>query len=385
MKSRIALLLAALASAFQTPLPAPSPSLAPQSAGQSPGQSPGQSASLTAPPPAVAPYAGTVREGRAELQRLAESAKHEEAAALAESVFAKPEFSRESEAERAEFWFATGVARGAAMAYEEAVEASHAARGLAGSSGLGQASAYNAGTFRLMRAEQLRLEIPEIREKLELPPLNAAPTTGSLGGAPTTTGTAQGGEAPDALQIARGAYLLARADLVERWRADPSHADTRANLELVQRRLRELDELESEREKQQQENQDQQKQQDPNQQKDPNQDPQQNQKQDPNQDPQQDPSQQEPPKDDSEQQEPKDPKQDQEQEQQQPKPDEDSKQSEDPESKDGADAAQPQDERTLTPEEVQRLMQQLDKIDDQARQVQAALRRARRTPVKKDW
>ena len=36
-------------------------------------------------------------------------------------------------------------------------------------------------------------------------------------------------------------------------------------------------------------------------------------------------------------------------------------------------------------DEVQRLMQQLEKIDEQARQVQAARRRARRVPVKNDW
>jgi len=364
----LVLWLAALASAFQAQAPGPAsqPAPAPSAAPATPSA------------PAVEPYAGSLREGRVELQRLSEAAQHEQAATLAASVLAKPDFEQASDTERAEFWFAAGVARGAAMAFDEAAEASHASRGLAGSSELGLAAAYNAGTFRLMLAEQARTQIPELREKLQLPPL-----TPPNAGAP---GAGAADQAPDPLQLARAAYLAARADLVERWRADPRHVDTRANLELVQRRLRELDELERQREQQEQEqqqDQQQNQQQDPNQKQDPQQDPQQNEQQNeqqnPEQDPsQQDPSQQDPPKDE---QEPKDPKSED-----QPKPEgEDEQQPQDPQSQDQADPAQPQDERTLTPEEVQRLLQQLEKIDEQAQQVQAALRRARRTPVKKDW
>jgi hypothetical protein len=39
----------------------------------------------------------------------------------------------------------------------------------------------------------------------------------------------------------------------------------------------------------------------------------------------------------------------------------------------------------MTPEEVQRLLDQLSAIDAQALQVQKALRERRKTPVKKDW
>lgn len=326
---------------------------------------------LQDPAPAPEPFAGSLREGRATLQSLTEAADHERAAALATSVFAKPDWSLAPELERAEFHFAHSVARGAALAFPEAVEAAHAARGLSGSSELGLASAYNAGTFRLLRAEELRREVPEIREKLKLPPA-PPPAAGAPQTAPPGSETAS-----DPVANARSAYLAARSDLLERWRAAPSHADTRANLELVVRRLRELDEIERRREEQQSE---QNERQDPEQKQDPQQDQQQkDQQQDPqNQDQQPDPE--------NKPQEPKDPKE-QEPQQEPPKPEEGEENSPQDESKpqDGADPARPPEERLLTPEEIQRLLQQLEKIEDQAAQVQAALRRARRVPVKRDW
>lgn len=332
------------------------------------------------PAPNPAAYAGTVREARARLRELAESAQHEEAAAFAESVLAAPTWSTAAESERAEFWFAVGVARGAAQAYPQAADAAHAARGLSGSNELGLASAYNAGAFRLAHAEQLRREIPQIRERLKLPPV-AAPGSAQLGGAPQ--GPVGQETASDPIAVARGAYLAARADLIERWRAGPD-ADTCANLELVVRRLRELDELERQNEEQQNESSERQN-------KDQKQDPQQQDKQDPNQqqdEPQndeqkgeQDPKQQDKPED-SKQDEKDEQKQESKPESEQEKQD---KQDEQQPPKDGADPAQEQEQRTLTPEEVQRLLQQLDKIEDQAAQVQAALRRAKRVPVKKDW
>lgn len=329
-------------------------------------------AALQDPAPAPEPFAGTLLEGREKLQALTEAAEHEAASALANSVLAKPDWPLAPERERAEFHFAQAVAYGAALNYPEAAQAAHAARGLSGSSELGLASAYNAGTFRLLRAEELRREVPEIREKLKLPPA-APPATGAPQNAPPGTETAS-----DPIASARSAYLAARADLLERWRAEPAHLDTRANLELVVRRLRELDEIERQREEQQSEpneRDDQDQKQDPEQQQgDQSQDPQNQDQQDEQKDPEQKPQDQ-----------PKDPKEQESKEPSKPEEGEQDAPKDEPKPQDGADPAQPPDERLLTPEEVQRLLQQLEKIEDQAAQVQAALRRARRVPVKRDW
>ena len=335
----------------------------------------------TAPSPAA--YSGSVRDARGRLRELAEAAQHDEAAAFAERVFVAPAWSVAAEREQAEFWFAVGVARGAAQAYPQAADAAHAARGLSGSSELGLSSAYNAGAFRLAHAERLRQDIPQIRERLKLPPLApSAQGVPQLGGAPQ--GPVGQETASDPIAVARGAYLAARADLIERWRAGPD-ADTCANLELVVRRLRELDELERQNEEQQNESSEREN-------KDQKQDPQHQDKQDPNQ--QQDQQQNEEQKDEQDPKEQQDKPEDSEQEakdeqKEEPKPeseqDKEEQKDEQQPPKEGADPAQEQEQRVLTPEEVQRLLQQLDKIEDQAAQVQAALRRAKRVPVKKDW
>jgi hypothetical protein len=348
-------------------------------------QTPPSAAAEATSAPSPAAYSGSVREARVRLRELAESAQHEQAAAFAESVLVAPTWSAAAEREQAEFWFAVGVARGVAQAYPQAADAAHAARGLSGSSELGLSSAYNAGAFRLVHAERLRQDIPQIRERLKLPPLApSAQGVPQLGGAPQ--GPVGQETASDPIQLARGAYLAARADLIERWRAGPD-ADTCANLELVVRRLRELDELERQNEEQQNESSEREN-------KDQKQDPQQQEKQDPNQ--QQDEQQQDEQKgeqDPKEQQDkPENSEQDAKDEQKQneeSKPeseqDKQDQQGEQQPPKEGADPAQEQEQRVLTPEEVQRLLQQLDKIEDQAAQVQAALRRAKRVPVKKDW
>ncbi len=384
MKLHLASLLALVVSggsASQSAAPAPqnAPSSAPSSAaGALPGSTP---QAADAPQSKALPaFSGTLRDARVELQQLCERAEHESAAQLADSVLASPQWSAALERERAEFHFAQGVARGAAQAYVEASQAAHAARGLAGSSELGLDSAYNAGTFRLMHAEALRREIPQIREQLQLPPLAQPPAGGAPMGPP-------GAEtASDPIATARAAYVAARGDLIERWRADPAHVDTRANLELVARRLRELDELERQREQEQQSDPNQR--QDPDQKQDPqqNQDQQQQNQEQPSSEPQQDQQQPQDPseQDKQEQESEQKPGEDKSEQEQQPEEGEQPGEQQ-PDPKEGADPAQPQDERLLTPEEIQRLLQQLEKIEDQAAQVQAALRRARRVPVKRDW
>lgn len=314
--------------------------------------------------PQVEPYAGTLRAGRLELAQLSKLEKHDQVANLSLALLAKPDWELASETERAETLYALGVGAGRAGDIPAAVESFQRARGLAGSTELGLASAFNAGTYLLIGAEELRRQIPEIREQLGLPPLSQAPA------APAGPGAAA--QAPDALQIAREAYLRARSELADAWRAAPAEADTRANLELAVKRLRELDALEKQREEQQQEQQ-QDQQQDPNSQQDPQEKPPESQDKQDKQDQQQ-------PQDSQ----PKEGEQSEQQPDEQPQPKEDQQD----ESKQDPQQAQPnaeQEELQLSPEEMARLLDQLQKIEEQARQVEALLRERRRTPVKKDW
>jgi hypothetical protein len=323
---------------------------------------PPQAAGAPPAPKPVEPYAGRLAAGRAELQalaaRLGEGDDTGRAALfdLASSIEASARLATEPEAERARALFDAGVARGLARDCDGAATAFFAARGLAGSSALGLDAAYDAGTFRLQRAEELRLAIPEVREKLELPPL-APPAQ------PQQPGAA--GEA-DPIAVARQAYLAAREPLVERLRADWRDVDTRANLELAARRLRELDQIERQRREEQQEQQ--QQQQDQDQKPDPDRD---QQKSDDAKDERQESDGEKP--------------QDQQQEEPDEKPQDRPPQEEEPDEKESEPGEAEPEERVLSKEEVLRLLDQLAEIEKQAEEVRAALRERRRTPVKRDW
>lgn len=236
-----------------------------------------QAAPADAPAPAREPFAGTLVEGLAELERLVAAGSIQEAHALAEDLLAPTDFLRWraelrrsgsrvlepllerlepllellglaglSEPLRAEVHFAQGLAHLAGGESSSAEAAFGRARALAGPGELRLEAMYNRGLTVLLAAEAWRARIPELGGT---PPAPAAPLPG---GSPPA-------EEPDPLREARNAYLGARERLVERLRADWRDADTRANVELVQRRLAELDEIERQREEQQeqQEQQDQ--------------------------------------------------------------------------------------------------------------------------------
>jgi len=299
-----------------------------------------------------------------------------------------------SEVQRAKAHYALGVIA-ATRVREEAKDvegqretargAFSTARALAGPGELRLDATYDLGALELDHAEAVRATLPEISGQPPAPP--PAPAPGAL--------PLPGAEPADPLKEARELYGAAQGWLVERLRMDWHDEDTRADLELIQRRLKQLDEIEKKRE--------QQKQQDPNQQ-DPK-----DQKQDPKDKKDQKDQQKKDGEDpDQKGQDPKDPKQpqepkdgDQPDEKQQPEPGEqkpdDSKQEpqpgEDADQKDGEPKdAQPSkpgeqqaQERVLTREEV---MQLLDKLSDLEKQQKAleALRRAKsRANTKRDW
>lgn len=333
---------------------------------QAPTQVPAVPAASADAAPKVVPYVGSLREGRLEVARLSKRDEHAAAREVAQSLLAKPDFDLAPELERAEALYAIGLAHGRAGELPEAVEHFHRARGVAGSGELGRAAAYNSGTFLLQGAESLRQQIPELREKLGLPPLEPDPAANSGGAS----------QATDALAVAREAYLVARSELADALRSERLAEDVRANLELCVRRLRELDAIERQREEQKQEQQDeQQKQENDEQQSKGSQDPKDSeQKQDPKEKPANDEQQPEPKPEPSKEEEQK---QGEKPEESEPKPEESK------ESQAKPDAAQ--EPPQLSAEEMQRLLQQLQQIDEKAKQVEAMLRERRRQPVKRDW
>jgi Ca-activated chloride channel homolog len=333
-------------------------------------QAPGTDVNPPAPEPKAAPpYPGSPRTGLIELQARARDHKSAEAVELGQALLAVPTLS---DRDRAEVSYDLGVAR---LAQREpdgelagelggdlggALADFHRSRALAGPGSLRMDAMYNVGAVELERAEALRQELPEIRQKLGLPPQPKLPQ-------------AAGGGAPDEdLRQAEAQYLTAKVALAERLRAGLAakqrDADTCANLELIQRRLRELADL---REKRQQEQKDQDSKDPKEDQQNPKQDSKSSQGKEPPKDPNgdtkgdpkesQQPNPQEQPKDDSKPQD-----------KEQPKPSE-------------TKAPKPGDERVLTKEEVQRLLDQLGKIEQEAEQVRAHLRVLRRPPVERDW
>ena len=286
------------------------------------------------------------------------------------------------EPHRAELHFARGVVlmrRGKQAAdgslRDESATEYLAARALAGPGELREDSVYNLGVGFLEEAEGVRLEIPEVREKLGLPALPPTQPPAPPQGAPAAP-PAPEEEPPDPLELARGFYLSAREHFVERLRLDWRDEDTRANVELIQRRLKELDEIERQREEQEQEQESEEN--DPNQESEQSEDGENSDQQD-----EQDPDQQEEPQD-SEPEESENSEEEEEPAEEKPEEPHEEEGESEGEEKEPQQPAEPQ-ERLLTREEVQRLLEQLEKIEEEAEKVEAQLRDKRKVPVRRDW
>ena len=370
------------------PSPAqPSPAQ-PSAAQPSPAQPPAKQPPAKQPP-AKQPYGGSLRQGLGELRAVLEkpapdSGALEQALALATGLAAKPL----SDDERALVFYHRGALLERAGRLQEAARSFAECGGLADPGSARLDAWYNAGTCLLSHADGLFLAIPEVRESRKLPPLApvapAAPAAPAAPGAAPAPGPSAPADPNQDLEAARSAFEDSTEALTLRLRADWHDLDTRANLELARKRLRELDEIAKRREQEEQ----QEDQKDPKQdekQKDPKeQDPE---KQEPKQDQEgqdskpQDPEKQDPAKQDPQQKETGDPKEKPEQPAEPP-----------PEPKDGEQKQEPQptpagqpEERELSKEEVLRLFDQLADIERQAKELQARIRATRRQPVEKDW
>jgi hypothetical protein len=228
------------------------------------------------------------------------------------------------------------------------------ARSSGGAGAVRRDAVYALGTLNLMVGEVLRQQIPEISGA---PPTPPSPPAGG-----------QGEEAPDPIVVARTAYSQARAHLIERLRLDWRDGDSRANMELVQRRLRELDAIERQREEQSQEQED-------NQEGEPSDEEQEGGE---SQDSDQESESGDPNKDPNEESETEEPEE----------PGEPDEQDSEENGEDGAEESEANaepEELQLTQEELERLLGILRDHEEEGARLREALLRQRREKVEKDW
>ena len=165
---------------------------------------------------------------------------------------------------------------------------------------------------------------------------------------------------------ARKAYLLARGHFVERLTLDPEDPDTRANTELVIRRLRELDEIERAREEQEQ-------------QEEPQEGSPEGEQQENDEAQEGEPEESEGEPSGSE-------------EESEPEPSESEEQGEEgePSASEETELTEPAEEReleerVLTQEEMMRLLQAFQQYQEQGAELREQNRRVRRERVDRDW
>ncbi len=307
----------------------------------------------------------------------------EEAVESIDTWLGRAEERELGELQRAELHYARGVVLAAVDEPErrlESVPSFGSARALAGPGELRLASTYNIAGVLLREAETWRSQIPELGGQAASGlPLPASPSGGAPPGAPPN---APPEDPPDPLKEARTAYLASKGVHLERLRSDWSDVDTRANLELIQRRLRELDEIEREREEKQKE-------------QEQNQDPSEGEE---NEEQQEDGDQQE--SDEQQDGESGDEQKDgqNEQDEQQKEPEDSEQEGQDGEQERQTEnvpqgEGEPQEgpapgepsERHLTREEVMRLLDRLSELEKEGQAVRSAIREARRVPVDRDW
>lgn len=250
-------------------------------------------------------------------------------------------------------------------------------------------SVFALGTIDLIAAEALRMTIPEIAQ---------------AAGGPPPPPTADDGEA-DPLVDARKLYRTARAHLVERLRLDAPLGleDARANVELVVRRLRELDQIEEQREQQKDENEDKKDGED-EQEKDENKENE-DKKDDgdkkENEDKSDEESEGDPEQEEGEDPPPDDPEQEKDgegEEEEEPEAPEDTSKEETPEEqseeeKEGEEGEDSKEEpkpteiaeERMTTEELQRFFERKQQYEEEGERRRKALRIKRKIPTQRDW
>ncbi len=367
----------------------------------------------------VEPWEGTLQEGVLAMADEAEGGRIEEALAIADQMLSPGATARFRErlngatrgvsesvlspitsgldllgvsalrpTDRAEIEYAraatllAGAAKGGEETpgfLERAESALERARGAAPGN-VRKSAVYNQGTLDLMTAEAARATIPEI-----------AGTGGAGPTSPPDPNQAGADDAPDPLDIARTFYLRARDHFVEYLTQDEGE-DAAANVELVIRRLRELDEIEKQREEQSQDQEQSEDGEEGEQDKEePNEDEQENEDQQKSDEEQQSEDEQESEEqgeqEDSENESEEEPEED-------PQGDSEEEPEEEPDEEDGEESdseEQPEpgeeqiEETTMTAEELQRLLEQNKEHQERGEEIRRLRRIRGKIPAKKDW
>jgi len=387
-----------------------------------PGPGPGDVdvAETNASEPPVEPWPGTVADGIRAMRERAEADDVAGALELSERVLAPTAFVRfrRDLAERTSAWselafrpldplldglglggwpdelagevhYARGRIHGLASNAEPAVTEFERAAALAGPGTLRLDALYDAGTTLLAVAEALYAQVPEVGGVSPAPGLPGGPP-----GSPGSPGAPAAEDAPDPLDLAEAAFSQAKRKLVRRLRADWRDEDTRANLEWIQRRLAEIDELRRQREEQEQEQEQQPNEESSSDEQPPQDEPQQDDSET-QEDESSDDSESEPSEDQQESEgepESEDPQESPDESREQDEPSEADAPEPQPEDEPGEESAAAQQEegeepaeRLLTREEVMRLLDRLEEIEKKGEELRARLRSRERREVEEDW
>lgn len=387
-------------SSAQTPIPSATPTPGAPAAIEANATPADESSTPIETPAPLETWPGTVAEAFAAIEKHAYEKQFESARLIADRLLAPNAFLRwksEQEAQggwrkgfvraaqptidwlaldgldsdaHGEVWFARGVVDSLAQLRPDAENDFQAARAASSDRTLQNDAIYDIGVLALEEGEEIRATLPEISGK---PPTAQLPV-------PPAPGAATAQQAPpDPLQLARAAYSKAREHFVERLKSDWRDDDTRANVELCLKRLKELDLIEKKREEEKQKQEEQQKK---------DQDQKQDQKDKDQQKPDDQKSEKDPSKKDDKGDSKDDPKP------QEPQPEDPQKPDEKPadEKKDPAEANPKKDAPPVDPkdaqmshEEMTQLLDRLKQLEDDAKKIQAQLKAARRGKVKKDW
>ena len=357
------------------------------------------------------PWDGTLQEGVAAMQASTEAGEFTEALAVADRILAPDRFglfrerlgewtggASESalrpvtrvldwvgidalrDTDRGEVEYARGqveLRRGAEA--EEAVKGYDAQQCMERARAAGGDARPDAltvlGTIQLLRAEEVRATIPEIAQANGAGQGALPGQPPMLPGAPPSQDDEEE-EKEDPIEEARTRYRMARTPLIERLQFhldgdDPKSetlATTRAHLELCTRRLRELDEIEQQRqENQDQENQDQQ-------------DGDGESKDDPSkQNEEEEPKDGEPEDGEPEDGEPEDQEGDPKEEESEAPSEEES------ESEEEQQSETPIEEKNLTEEELARFLEQAQQDREEGEERRRQLIQKRKTETQRDW
>jgi len=267
--------------------------------------------------------------------------------------------------ERAHLRYAKGIVLDRLGEIAPALMEFQAAAALAGPGEIRTRGLYNRGTIQLLATEAKRDGFIE-ESKAQAGGGAPVPSPPPLPGAPDE-------EPENPIEVLREGYGKARNFLLEHMKLDSSHVDTRANLELIVRRLRELDLIEEQQEDQEQD------------QEQEEQDGEESEDSEEESDEASEPEEDSPSDEDSQSSEESEEPEDEEGEpEEEPAPSEEEQEQEEA-PKEEEPAGAPMQLEDMSPQELARLLDDLSALEEKQAALQKRLQGARQVPVDRDW